>query len=107
MLNRTSFPLPTRFILFEKRAQHTFAPMSQDFYKLCYRWIGFVLEKKKKREDKTWAVTHYNAAKERETPLPTAVGDPGDHVFDHKVESQSRVLGIAPGSSTWNRKRDT
>lgn len=58
-------------------------------------------------KDKTRAVTHYNAAKERETPLPTAVGDPGDHVFDHKVESQSRVLGIAPGSSTWNRKRDT
>lgn len=42
-------------------------------------------------KDKTRAVTHYNAAKERETPLPTAVGDPGDHVFDHKVESQNRV----------------
>lgn len=68
-------------------------------------------KKKKKREDKTRAVTHYNAAKERETPLPTAVGDPGDHVFDRKVESQSRVafseshLVRAPGIVSVIRKR--
>lgn len=49
MLNRTSFPLPTRFILFEKRAQHTFAPMSQDFYKLLSMNRFRIGKKKKKR----------------------------------------------------------
>lgn len=52
------------------------------------------------KEGETQAVTHYNCCR-RETPLPTAVGDPGDHVFAHKVESyrvafsESHLVGAA------------